>query len=156
MTRGALGWALVVLQFVLLGLLVLVPRTEATPLRLALATVPLVAAIVLGLWAGARLGSALTPTPVPVTGATLRTDGPYARLRHPIYTAVLLGGLSFTVAFGSWWTLLVLFTLLAFFALKARWEDALLHEAHGTEWEEWSRRTGALVPQVRGGIRRDR
>lgn len=147
---------LVVLQFALLVLLVLVPRAEATPLRLALATVPLVAAIVLGLWAGARLGSALTPTPVPITGATLRTDGPYARLRHPIYTAVLLAGFSFTVAFGSWWTLLMLSTLLAFFAVKARWEDSLLHDAHGSEWEEWSRRTGALLPRVTGRARRDR
>lgn len=136
-----------VAQFALLGLLVLVPHGQPTAGRVLVAAVPLVAGIGLGLWASLRLGSALTPTPVPIAEAGLRTDGPYAHLRHPIYSAVLLISLAVTIAFGSAWTVGVLMLLVVFFLTKARWEDSLLREAYGPAWDSWAQTTGALVPR---------
>jgi protein-S-isoprenylcysteine O-methyltransferase Ste14 len=142
------GWLLVILQAALLVALVLVPRTDATPVRMIPGIVLIAAGAVLGVRAGRRLAGALTPTPVPITGATLRTDGPYARVRHPIYSAVLLAALGFTIALGSWWTLLVLGFLTLFFMVKSRWEDRMLRELHGSTWTAWAARTGGLVPRI--------
>jgi hypothetical protein len=36
-----------------------------------------------------------------------------------------------------------------FFWLKSRWEDSLLAEEYGTEWQSWAKSTGALIPRRR-------
>ena len=141
------GWFLVVVQATLLVLLVVVPRAPFSSLRLVAGLAIIALAALLGAWSGIRLGSALTPTPLPIPGAALRTDGPYALVRHPIYAAVLLAAVGYTVALGSWWTVLVLAILTVFFVLKSRWEDRLLREVHGEEWTSWARTTGALLPR---------
>ena len=151
MTRGRVGWSLVALQFVLLIALVLLPHRAPSLLSLAIG-VPLVAAgIVLGLMAGRTLGRALTPTPVPIAQAGLRTDGVYALVRHPIYSAICLAAAGFVIAVGSWWTLACSVVLVIFFWLKSRWEDTLLREEYGEEWRTWAGRTGALLPRLRRG-----
>ena len=149
MTRARLGWLLVVLQFVLLIVLVLLPHRSATLLSLVVGVPLMAAGVVLGLVASRRLGSALTPTPVPIAEAGLRTDGVYAQVRHPIYSAILLAALGFAIALGSWWTLLGVAVLAAFFSIKYRWEDRLLAQEYGSAWQEWAARTGALVPRIR-------
>jgi protein-S-isoprenylcysteine O-methyltransferase Ste14 len=84
---------------------------------------------------------------VPVPGAALRTDGPYGLVRHPIYAAVILAAVGYTIAMGSWWTVVVLALLIVFFVAKSRWEDRLLREVHGDQWAAWARTTGALLPR---------
>lgn len=156
MSRHTLGWLLVGVQAVLLVALVLVPHGQTGVARIILGALLITAGVAFGGAAGFRLGSALTPTPVPVPGATLRTDGPYRAVRHPIYSAVLVAAIGFAVAFGSAWTWLIVVLLGLFFWVKSRWEDALLKEAHGPEWELWMSTTGALIPRIpaRRGQRR--
>jgi protein-S-isoprenylcysteine O-methyltransferase Ste14 len=149
MRRGTVGWLLVGLQFVLLLVLILLPWRAPTPLSVVLGLVLAVSGAVLGVSASRRLGRALTPTPVPVAGAGLRTDGAYRLVRHPIYSAVLLIVGGYVVAIGSLWSAACAVVLLVFFALKSRWEDGLLHEQYGDEWTSWAARTGALVPRLR-------
>lgn len=145
--RLRMGWLLVLLQAVLLVLLVAMPRAPLSPARLTIGLVIIVLAGLLGAWSGMRLGSALTPTPVPIPGAALRTDGPYAVVRHPIYSAVLLAAVGYTVALGSWWTALILMLLTVFFVVKSRWEDRMLRDVHGEMWTSWARTTGGLLPR---------
>ncbi len=147
MTRGRIGWLLVVMQFALLIVLVLLPWRTPSPLSLTAGLALVLAGVVLGLVAGRRLGGALTPTPVPLAGAGLRTDGVYGRVRHPIYSAVLLCVLGFVVAVGSAWSAIWAAGILAFFLLKSRWEDRLLDEEYGADWQRWADRTGALLPR---------
>ncbi|MEZ5232380.1 MAG: methyltransferase [Acidimicrobiales bacterium] len=90
--RRLIGWGLVALQFALIGLL-LVPLPRRFALPVALRTASLVAEAV-GL-AGAsvaalRLGSSLSPNPVPRRAAVLATTGPYRWVRHPIYSGLVL------------------------------------------------------------------
>jgi len=139
---------LVAVQAVLLITLVLVPRADPSPVRIAIGGLLIFAGVVLGVVGGLRLGPALTPTPVPLADAGLRTSGPYSLIRHPIYTAVLLGAIGFATAIGTWWTWLVAALLVLFFWSKSRWEDSLLREAYGDAWVQWSRRTGALLPRL--------
>jgi protein-S-isoprenylcysteine O-methyltransferase Ste14 len=147
MDRGRIGWLLVIAQFALLIILVLLPwRTTSAPAVIA-GLVLIAAGGVLGLAAGLHLGRALTPTPVPVVGAGLRTDGVYRFVRHPIYSGVLIGVLGFLVAVGSVSSWICGGVILVFFLLKSRWEDRLLHEQYGDDWRQWAAATGKLVPR---------
>lgn len=148
MDRRTVGWLLVVAQFALLLVLVLLPRRPLAILPLIIGLLLVAAAVVLGLRAGQRLGGALTPNPVPIGGAGLRTTGVYEQVRHPIYSAVLLGVLGYCIALGSWWSWAWAAVITAFFWAKSRWEDRLLHEEYGAAWMAWARRTGALVPRL--------
>lgn len=149
MGRGTVGWLLVVVQFALLIVLILLPWRDPSVLSLALGAVLLLAGMTVFITAMRALGSALTPTPVPIAGSSLRTAGLYRYVRHPIYSGVLLMVLGLLVAVGTWvswaWGLLIL----VFFFAKSRWEDRLLAEAYGQEWTTWAARTGALVPRLR-------
>lgn len=147
--KNVIGWVLVALQFVLLIALVLMPRREPEALWVAVGGLLIGAGAAVGFSAFRALGSALTPTPVPIAGAGLRTEGIYARIRHPIYLAVLLLVFGYVIAFGSWWSFLVAVILVIFFAAKARWEDHLLAETYGSDWAAWASTTGALIPRLR-------
>lgn len=143
-----MGWLLVVAQFVLLVGLVLMPWRTPSAASVTVGSLLIAAGVALGIMASRRLGGALTPNPVPLSGAHLRTDGVYAKVRHPIYSAVLLAVLGFVVAVGSAWSWAMAAVLLVFFWFKSRWEDRLLHEAYGEDWTRWAAVTGALVPRL--------
>lgn len=149
MDRRVIGWLLVALQVAVFVVLALLPWRSPSAVSVTLA-VPLIAAGgLLGLWSFQRLGSALTPTPVPISGAGLRTTGPYAWVRHPIYSTVLLVTLGFLIAAGSIASWLWGAMILVFFWAKSRWEDKLLQEEYGPAWQEWAASTGALIPRRR-------
>ena len=143
------GWLLVAIQIVVFVVLALLPwRSPST--WSVLAAVPFLA---VGGWLGftafRTLGDALTPTPVPIAGAGLRTSGPYSRVRHPIYTAVLSITVAALVAAGSLWSWAWGLVILAFFWGKSRWEDRLLERHYGDDWRAWAAHTGALIPRRR-------
>jgi protein-S-isoprenylcysteine O-methyltransferase Ste14 len=77
----------------------------------------------------------------------LVTTGPYARVRHPIYTA--MGGM--LIATGlvlcPWWSLPV--AILAYGSgtlVRTRAEETLLVQAFGTQYEAYRARVPAVVP----------
>jgi protein-S-isoprenylcysteine O-methyltransferase Ste14 len=88
------GWVLG--QIALVGCWLVVPRYERRwPVALSAAAflggVLLAAYGACWLRAGLRaLGSSLSPFPRPKAAAVLVTDGVYRRIRHPIYTGVVL------------------------------------------------------------------
>ena len=89
--RGG-GW--VVAQFVLIAAVIVagfVPPDwpqGAQGVLSALGAVLAIAGLVFAVWAGRTMGRALTPFPKPVE-AGLVTRGPFALVRHPIYTGGL-------------------------------------------------------------------
>ena len=81
----------------------------------------------------------------------LATDGPYALVRHPLYTGniLLLGG--FALANGLLWPWLVgAFFLWFWYPPAISYEDKKLEKIFGEPWREWSRKTPALVPRGLG------
>ncbi|GAA3452415.1 methyltransferase family protein [Dactylosporangium matsuzakiense] len=156
--RQALAWSLVTVQGVLLAALVLVPggRGLTTPWWLvAGATAMIVAASFLALAGALRLGAGLTASPLPSDVARLRTGGVYAYVRHPIYTALLLGGAGVVLLAARpariwvWLALLVLLwskTLLEERALTVRFPDYAAYVA----------RTPRLVPDLLRRLRPNR
>lgn len=153
-TQEVKGWLLVGLQALLLVALVTLPwRTSPDSVWppsvwLVIGGLLILAGVAFALLAMSHLSTALTPTPVPREGQTLRTRGAYRVVRHPIYSAILLASVGFTVAVGSWWQVGVTAALAVFFTLKSRWEDTMLAERFGDEWRAYACRTGALVPRL--------
>lgn len=102
-----------------------------------------------GVAGAATLSTALTPTPVPKEGETLRTSGAYRIVRHPLYTSVITVAIGFTLAVGSWWQVVVCVVLFAFFTFKSRWEDSMLASRFGQDWRDYARTTPAIIPGLR-------
>jgi protein-S-isoprenylcysteine O-methyltransferase Ste14 len=82
-----------------------------------------------------------------VEGHRLMTEGPYALVRHPIYTGMLGMLLATALAFAHWIALgpaLILYG--AGTVIRVRSEEKLLREAFGQTFEEYARRVPAVLP----------
>jgi protein-S-isoprenylcysteine O-methyltransferase Ste14 len=78
--------------------------------------------------------------------ALIRT-GPYRRLRHPIYTGILLAFLGTALVVGEWRALVAVpFALLAF-AIKSRLEERQMRQVF-PEYEQYQRETAAIIPFI--------
>lgn len=147
--RTVIGWLLVAAQIAVFVVLAVLPWRSPSLLSIALALPFLVIGGWLGLASFTTLGGALTPTPVLIEGAGLRTWGPYSLVRHPIYTAVLSLTFAAVILAGTWWSVAWSVVIVGFFWGKSRWEDRLLAEEYDDEWRVWARDTGALIPRRR-------
>jgi len=79
----------------------------------------------------------------------LATDGPYAYVRHPLYVGNTFSGIGFSLASGIWWgILLFILILLVFYPQAIRREDEKLHRLFGDDWQNWRRKTRALIPKI--------
>jgi protein-S-isoprenylcysteine O-methyltransferase Ste14 len=82
-----------------------------------------------------------------VEGHKLATSGPYAYVRHPIYTGMLGMLVASGLAISHWISLLA--ALLIFFigtAIRVRSEDRLLREAFGKQFDGYAQRVSAILP----------
>lgn len=135
-------------QFVLIGILVLLPARHDWPVPAALTLVCRVATV-LGLTVmviGATgLGRGLTATPLPNAHAQLRTEGLYRYSRHPIYSGLTLTMASITVGSGNASRLLILGALVLLLTMKARWEETRLARRF-EGYAEYAARTPRFVP----------
>ncbi len=77
----------------------------------------------------------------------LATHGPYALVRHPLYTGNILIIWGFSICSGRWWAILVaLFFFWAYYPTAVEYEDRKLKRLFGVQWERWSATVPALVP----------
>ena len=98
-------------------------------------------------WGFLSLGEALTPYPRPLDGATLRRQGAYRFMRHPIYTGVLLGGFGWAIWWLSGYGALCALLLAVFIDRKARREEIWLREKY-PEYADYARRVKKFIPGV--------
>jgi protein-S-isoprenylcysteine O-methyltransferase Ste14 len=154
--KGARGEWLVVAQVVLIGLVFLGPRTVCgwPAWRFPFPGVcPAVGgALMVGggilLAAGlASLGRGLTPLPYPRDGAELVQTGPFALVRHPMYSGGLALGLGWALYVQGWLTLGYVAVLFLFLDAKSRREERWLAEKFPA-YAAYSRRVRKLVPFV--------
>lgn len=131
--RRGEGW--VAAQVLLMGAVLLSPLLgrgwtgAAAVASLAVGGVLFVLGLLLVVWALLRLGSALTPFPVPRAGQNVRTAGPYALVRHPMYGGGILIALGWSMIFGSVAGLGLTLVLALLLDLKARREEVWLGES---------------------------
>jgi protein-S-isoprenylcysteine O-methyltransferase Ste14 len=139
---------LVACQFVLIGILVLLPGRHDWPVPIGLivaCTVATVAGLVVMVIGATGLGRGLTATPLPNAHAQLRNGGLYRFVRHPIYSGLLLTMASITVASGSGFRLLTLGVLVLLLTVKARWEETRLTQRF-EGYASYAARTPRFIP----------
>jgi len=73
-------------------------------------------------------------------------SGPYTRIRHPIYTGLLLALLGAVLAIGEV-RAIVGFAIVAI-AFKARREESFLVQEFGDEFDRYRRQTGLFLPRL--------
>lgn len=153
---GARGEGWVIGQFALLGLVLVAgwpptfpvpPASVADWLRLLGGGGALLGAGWLGTSAARRLGPSLTPLPHPRDGAELVEAGIYARIRHPIYAALIAGAAGWALLAGSPLAGLATLALAAFMDAKSRREEAWLSSRYPA-YAEYRRRTRRFVPGI--------
>ena len=80
-------------------------------------------------------------------GHELVTSGPYAYVRHPIYTGIMLAMIGSALAVGLPW--LLLFVLyFAYFVISARTEEKMMLAQFPDTYPAYRRRTKMLIPFV--------
>jgi protein-S-isoprenylcysteine O-methyltransferase Ste14 len=78
----------------------------------------------------------------------LAQNGPYALVRHPLYTGNILLVMGFAVANQSLWAIPLTVAFFWFYYPPAiEYEDRKLHGIFGQAWTEWAARTPALMPR---------
>jgi protein-S-isoprenylcysteine O-methyltransferase Ste14 len=79
---------------------------------------------------------------------TLITRGPYAWVRHPIYTGILLALLGTAVTLGTVLNFMEVPVVAFAFWLKLRTEEKFMLETFGEQYTAYGRRVKALIPYV--------
>ena len=78
----------------------------------------------------------------------LITAGPYAYVRHPLYTGLLTAFAGTTLVSGDYGSLLGLFLAVSIFRLKASREEQLLEAEFGTGYAIYRAHTGGILPRI--------
>lgn len=79
----------------------------------------------------------------------LAKTGPYAFVRHPLYTGNILLIIGFSIGNTSIWAIPLALAFFWFYYPPAiEYEDRKLRGIFGSDWEEWADRTPALVPRL--------
>jgi protein-S-isoprenylcysteine O-methyltransferase Ste14 len=154
--KGARGEWDVAAQVVLFGLIAIGPRTLAwlpewrppwTTVGAWLGAAMMLAGAALAVGGVFKLGNNLTALPYPKDGSELVEQGPYAIVRHPIYSGLILGAIGWGLWLHAWLTLAFAAALFALFDLKLRREERWLCERY-PEYAGYSKRVKKLVPWI--------
>jgi len=82
------------------------------------------------------------------TGHELVRTGPYACVRHPIYTGLLVAALGTAATVGQARGLVALALMALAFALKIRTEERFMTELFGDAYARYRSEVKALIPFV--------
>jgi protein-S-isoprenylcysteine O-methyltransferase Ste14 len=97
-------------------------------------------------WARVHLGRNWSATVTVKQDHELIRTGPYAIVRHPIYTGVLFGFIGTALAIGQWRGAVAVLIVLVAFWRKLRLEEQWMSETFGDDYRRYRARTKALVP----------
>lgn len=77
----------------------------------------------------------------------LIASGPYARIRHPMYTAVLGWAISLGLVNADWVTIALPVCAVAIILARIPREEQMMIEQFGDEYRHYMKRTGRLLPK---------
>ena len=137
------SYLLVTLQFSLIGVLFFSSKNfDFNSLSIGF----IISSIVLLIWAIlAMQTSKLRVRPEPSETATLITKGPYKLIRHPMYTAVLIGCAALLIHEFSITRLLMFITLTLVLLIKLNWEEKMLGEKF-IDYKSYTKTSYKLIP----------
>ena len=103
--------------------------------------------LVLGVLFYFSLDSARSVLPAPKETGRLKTTGAYSIIRHPIYSLILVIGISVVIQHQSFVKLGIWVALCAVLWVKANFEEALLTEKF-PDYADYSRTVGKFIPKL--------
>lgn len=75
-------------------------------------------------------------------------EGPYGRIRHPIYSAHVLLDIALVFISGNWLLLLIFIISMPFTYKRIFNEEKMMIEEFGEEYENYMKETGRLFPKI--------
>lgn len=106
-----------------------------------------VVGVALAIWARWHLGENWSAMVTLKEGHELIRSGPYGRIRHPIYTGMLVAFAGTALALGEYRGLIALGIAITSFYLKAKKEERFLAQEFGERFSEHVQRTGMFLPK---------
>ncbi len=107
-----------------------------------------VAGLLFAVWARQHLGRNWSRSVTIKQGHELITTGPYALVRHPIYTGILAGFLGTAIAISQVRGAIVLILVSLVFWAKLRMEEQWMRSQFGETYAAYAHQTAALVPYL--------
>jgi protein-S-isoprenylcysteine O-methyltransferase Ste14 len=101
--------------------------------------------IAFAIWARVHLGKNWGMPMSQKANAELVMTGPYARVRHPIYSGILLAMLGSTIGASVFW-LLPLLLFASYFVYSARREEELMVSLFPEDYGAYMKRSNMLLP----------
>ena len=99
-------------------------------------------------WARVHIGKYWSGTVALKEGHKLVTTGPYAFVRHPIYTGLLTSVLGSAMAAGTREAFAGFAVMIVGYIIKWRREEKLMRQEFGQEYADYMARTKAIIPYV--------
>ncbi len=159
--RESPGYALLHRLPVLFAVLLLIPsrepfgllcglflRNDLRPVAALFGMALTLAGLGLSIWARAILGGNWSSAVEIKQDHALIERGPYALLRHPIYTGLVLAFLGSGIASGEWRGLVAPLVAAFGFWIKLSREERFLTEQFGPAFQTYRVRTFALIPYL--------
>lgn len=106
------------------------------------------AGILFSTWGRMALGTNWSADAVLKSGQTLVSKGPYALVRNPIYSGITLGMIGSAIALGNVAGLLAVVLILVFSYLRITYEERMMKEKFGKEWDEYAEKVKRFIPWV--------
>jgi len=106
------------------------------------------AGLLFSVWGRRHLGKNWSQAVTVKEDHELITSGPYAVVRHPIYTGLLVGFLGSAVARGEWRGILAVALVFAALWFKLRLEEKWMQAQFGESYGAYPRKVAALVPYI--------
>ncbi|MFL6351691.1 MAG: methyltransferase family protein [Bryobacteraceae bacterium] len=101
------------------------------------------------MWMFHALGRNLTDTVVTRRDAHFVDHGPYRFVRNPMYTGILMVGMSLGLALATWLLPLAAGLVFTLLVLRTRTEEKYLIERFGDQYREYMKRVGRFFPKPR-------
>ena len=120
------------------------PEREWITMLGALATA---AGVAFAIWARRHIGRNWSGQITIRQEHELIRTGPYARIRHPIYTGLLLALAGTAIAIGEYRALVGFAVIAIGFVVKAKREESLLTKEFGPAFDKHRRQTGFFLPR---------
>jgi protein-S-isoprenylcysteine O-methyltransferase Ste14 len=107
-----------------------------------------IAGLLFAVWAREHLGRNWSRSVTIKQDHELITTGPYALVRHPIYTGILTGFLGMAIAISQVRGLIVFVLIFLAFWIKFRMEERWMRFEFGEAYATYAHKTAALVPYL--------
>jgi protein-S-isoprenylcysteine O-methyltransferase Ste14 len=107
-----------------------------------------VAGLLFAVWAREHLGRNWSHSVTIKQGHELITTGPYALVRHPIYTGILTGFLGTAIAVSQVRGFIAFAFIFLGFWVKLRMEEQWMRSQFGETYATYARQTASLVPYL--------